>query len=491
MNLLLQEFQPKEWGGLTTKNHLGAAYMIEPQKASDFVTMIYQANLGYEDLDTFLNRFPTQYFDTDDEYYWYVMAGGEKNIPLIQAYVGTIDNLTALTAAHEAGKAFGTFWLEFPESYFYDVNIIFGHKEEYQIQIQNDAIAYNNGFLYECKLVTGDPELFIPFEELQPNKRFSKQYSGVESTLSKKGGKINYMSPFRMKNYFTRLRLEDTVPGNMIRRPLGVSFKDPKTMKSFNAWMEYRDWRFETEFRVEKNNALYYANLNRAADGTFPNKGKSGYEYEQGAGLLQQIESSNVAYYPTENFSIRWLTQRMLDLSINKLPQDRRFFRIRTGERGMVQFSESLEEYSTLYTPLMVQQRVTSYGSTSLEYSGQFLRFKGPQGIIVEVEHDPMKDNVIHNKDMHPNGGPVKSYHYDILDVGTYNGEANIVKVAQRGYEDIRGYEPGLRNPFSLSGKPNIMSTSTDGYTQHRMWIGGSMVKDPTRCMTIKPQIAA
>ena len=491
MDLLLKEFDPKEWGGLTTKNHLGAAYMIEPQKASDFVTMIYQSNLGYEDLDTFLNRFPVKYLETDDEYYWDVFAGGERNIPLVAAYTGDFGDLTAITATVKTGVAFSDIFLEFPESYFFDVNIIFGHKKEYQFQIQEDPVPNGTNFIYRAKLITGDPELYVPYSELVAGKRFSKQYSGVESTLSKKGGKIHFQSPFRMKNYFTRLRLEDTVPGNMIRRPVGVKFQDYQTKKTFSAWMEYHDWQFEQEFRKEKNHALYYARLNRAADGTFKNKGKSGYEYEQGAGLYQQIESSNLAFYPTDNFEIKWLTNRLLDLSVNKLPQDRRMFRLRTGERGMVQFSESLENYSALYTPLRTTDRISKMGGNGLEYSGQFLRFRGPQGIIVEVEHDPVKDDTVHNKDMHPNGGPVESYTYDILDVGTSNGEPNITKVAQSGYEDIRGYEPGLRNPFSLEKKMNIMSTSTDGYTQHRMWIGGVKVADPTRCMVCKPQIAA
>jgi hypothetical protein len=491
MNLLLKEFEPKEWGGLTTRNHLGAAYMIEPQKASDFVTMIYQANLGYEDLDTFLNRFPVTYLETDDEYYWDVYAGGERNIPLVAAYTGTFSSLSAVSATSKAGVGHSDVFLEFPESYFFDVNIIFGHKKEYQFQIQEDPQPNGTNWVYRCKLITGDPELFVPYSEIKAGKRFSKQYSGVESTLSKKGGKVHYQSPFRMKNYFTRLRIEDTVPGNMIKRPVGVSFQDPKTKKSFNAWMEYRDWQFEMEFRREKNNALYYSRLNRASDGTFKNKGKSGYEYEQGAGLYQQIESSNLAYYPTFGFSIKWLTNRLLDLSINKLPQDKRMFRIRTGERGMVQFSESLEDYSQLYTPLHTSDRVAKFGKNGLEYSGQFLRYKGPQGIIIEVEHDPVKDDVVHNKDMHPLGGPVEAYTYDILDVGTSNGQPNIVKVAQTGMEDIRGYETGLRNPFSLKSGQNIMTTSTDGYTQHRMWIGGSKVADPTRCMVCKPQIAA
>jgi len=490
--LLLQEFQPKEWGGLTTANHLGAAYLTQPQKASKMVSMIWQQNSSFADLGDYLKKIATPlYLDSDDAFTWDLMTGGEKNIPLVEARVDG----TAVTAASRAGVAFSEFELVFNEPYFFDVNIIIGHKFEYQIQIIDEPTVEGGNYVYRCRLVTGDPDLFVPYDELVEGKRFSKQYSGVESTLSKKGGKVNYTSPFKMKNYFSRLRMEDTVPGNMISRPFGVEFKvkDSRTgeVKTLRAWQQYRDWEFERQYRMEKNNMFYYARLNVADDGTFKNKGKSGYEYEQGAGIRQQIESANVVYYPTDNFDINWVTNIMLDLSVNRKPFDRREFVLRTGERGMVQWSQALEEKATLYTPLHDSTRVALSGN-KMTFKGQFLEYWGPQGIKLTVMHDPMKDDPVTHKVEHPNGGPAESYVYDILDVGTSDGEANIRVVYQKGMEDIRGYENGLRNAFHPHGEGrNIISTSTDGYKHHRMFIGGAMVKDPTRCVVIKPQVLA
>ena len=124
-----------------------------------------------------------------------------------------------------------------------------------------------------------------------------------------------------------------------------------------------------------------------------------------------------------------------------------------------------------------------------MSYSGQFLEFLGPQGIEITVMHDPMKDDTVTHKDLHPDGGPAESYVYDILDVGTSDGDPNIQLVYQRGMEDIRGYQPGLRSPFDPYGKMSVMSTSTDGYSHHRMFIGGARVVDPTRCVIFKPQL--
>jgi hypothetical protein len=492
-NLLLQEFAPQEWGGLTSKNHLGAAYMLEPQKASDMVTMIFQANNSFADLTEYLKTIAKPlYLQTDDAFVWDLMAGGEKNIPLVEA---RIDG-TAISATSKAGLGYSEFELVFAEPYFFDVNIIEGHKHEYQVRIIADPTPEGTNWVYRCNLVTGDDALFVPYEELVAGKKFSKLYSGVEATMSKKGGRVNYQSPFKMKNYFSRLRMEDTVPGNMISRPTGVAFsvRDSRTgeVKQTKLWQDYRDWEFDRQFRMERANLLYYSRLNRADDGTFKNKGLSGYEYEQGAGIRQQIESANVAYYPTENFSIDWLVSIMLDLSINKLPQDQRKFVLRTGERGMVQFSAALEDKTQLFTNLLVTDRVTG-GTGNLTFGGQFLRYMGPQGIEITVQHDPMKDDPVVNKILHPNGGVAESYVYDLLDVGTVNSEPNIRLVYQTGMEDIRGYEAGLRDPFNPhgNGQMNRMSISTDGYKHHRMFIGGAMVKDPTRCIIIKPQILA
>ena len=364
------------------------------------------------------------------------------------------------------------------------------------MRILDDPRPEGNYWVYRVNLVTGDPDVYVPYEELVAGKRFSKLFSGVEATLSKKGGKVNYSTTFKMKNYFSRLRMEDTAPGNMISRPVGVKFnvKDPRTGETLSTtmWDQYRDWEFDRQFRMEKNNMLYYSRINQASDGTFKNIGKSGFEYEQGAGIRQQIESSNVAFYPTEDFDIDWLTDILLDLSINKLPQDRRKFVLRTGERGMVQWSRALEDKSMLYQPLQVTSRVSQSGN-SMTYSGQFLRYLGPQGIEIEVMHDPMKDDTTTNKILHPHGGVAESYVYDILDVGTADGEPNIRLVYQKNLEDIRGYMPGLRNPFDPYGRGqmNLIASPVDGYTHYRMFIGGAMVKDPTRCIIIKPQILA
>ncbi len=480
---LLQEYTPKDFSGLVTKNHLAQLYQIEPQWASKLAMRIHEINFG-TDLDTYLSKFGTLYMESDDDFRWMLQGSEGKNVPLVEA---RIDG-TAVTAVSKAGLAYTEFELIFPEAYFSETNVIVGHQNElYPILITEGPVVDGNNFKYTCKLMTGDDTLFIPYEEIVAGKRFSKEWSPVEDTLSTKGGTPNYTSPFQMRNTFTMIRMEDLRPGNMISRPVAFSWKG-EDGKDYSTWMQYADYQFDRQFRKMKSRLLMYATSNKAADGTYKQRGKSGYEIKQGAGIKQQMSQSNIAFY--NKFDIKWLTNVLLDLSVGKLGEGEREFVLRTGERGMVQFHEALSEYLALYTPLMDQTRVGSIGGNGLEYRGQFMRYKGPQGIIVTLMHDPMKDDPERNKIQHPNGGLAESYVYDILDMGrNRDGKPNIQKVGIRNQEDIIGYEPGLRNPFDPNMKNNVMSSSVDGYKIHRATICGAIVYDPTRTASLKPSI--
>jgi len=51
----LQAYEPKDWSGLTTENHLGAMYAQEPQYISKVIEQLYKVNLGGDDIVSFLD----------------------------------------------------------------------------------------------------------------------------------------------------------------------------------------------------------------------------------------------------------------------------------------------------------------------------------------------------------------------------------------------------------------------------------------------------
>jgi len=473
----LQEYKPTDWSGLTTKNHLGALYGIEPQKASKLVTRIHQINFGM-DLDTYLDQFGTKQLENDDDFTWMLQGTGDKNIP-IQGFVAS--------NAAKPGINFSTFTVSFSEKMFFATEVIVGEKnEKYPLRVMDDPILNGNYWDYTVQLMTGDPQLFFPPAELAVGKRFSKDWAISEQTLSVRGGGVNYTSPFSMRNQFSFLRIEDTRPGNMISRPIGHTLIGEDGNK-YDVWLQYADFQMERQFRKMKNRLLMYGTSNKTAQGNYMQKGDSGYEIKQGAGIRQQMESANSSFY--NSFDIKWLTQLLLDLSVGKLSEGERKFVLRTGEWGMYQFHLALEDFASLYTPLFDENRVFKGKGNTMGFRGQFLEYMGPNGIIVSLMHDPMKDDPERNKIKHPNGGLAESYRYDILDMGTVDGEPNIQKVTIKGQEDIVGYVSGLRNPFTPDLQNNIMSNPVDGYTVHRATYCGVMIKDPTRTASLIPNI--
>ena len=487
-----QMTEAQAWAGLTTKNHLGAIYQTNPQMASKLMTRIHQTNFGL-DLDTYLNQFDPLVLDKDDDFEWELIGSAKKNVPLVEARIAG----AVVVGTDEPGKNLSEFELVFPEQWFSDENIIVGEKNElYSMQVIADPTPEGSNWVYRVKLITGDSDLFVPAEELTQGKRFSKEWSLVEQTLSKKGGLVNFVSPFRMRNAFTMIRMQHTVAGNMIDRPFATAWKDEKGMVH-KTWTQYEDYQFDEQFRREKNRLLMYARANKAADGTYKNFGKSGHIKKQGAGIRQQMEASNTSYY--SDFSIDYLLDVLLDLSEGKLPGDKREFVLRTGERGAVQFHKALEANSQLFAPLRNEDRMYKAGGgingssikLGLGYGGQFIEYMGPQGIKVNLSIDSLYDDRERNKIYHPDGGVAESYRYDILDVGTSDGEPNIRKVYVRDQEDIWGYEAGFRHPFARNGEKSMMSNPTDGYTCHRGTICGAMVKDPSRTATLIPSMLA
>src|SRR5574343_593572 len=91
----LQKYEPKDFTGLVTENHLGAMYQQEPILVSNLIEHIYRVNIG-EDIVSFMDKFPTLYINDDVPYEWLLQGSDEKNIPLIAAYDS--DGSTAITS---------------------------------------------------------------------------------------------------------------------------------------------------------------------------------------------------------------------------------------------------------------------------------------------------------------------------------------------------------------------------------------------------------
>lgn len=492
----------KFWSGLTTRNHLGAIYGLKPQLASKITGILLQ-KAGMKNLDTVLSKIPVKYLEDEGDFIWKLVGSHERNIPLIEArFAGAV----VQTGDAGVGSYREEIELVFGERWFTDVHVIAGNKPDvYQYRILEDPKPEGaNRWVYTVEVWGGQETMAgVPGDELLKGERFSIEGAPVERTMSKKGADITFTSPYTLKNTMSQLRVEHTVPGNMINCKLNttdvfyskiesVDPNNPKQKHVSNTWMQETYWRFEQHLSRLKAYTVMFGKTNRSEDGKFLNTGKSGFTIEQGSGIREQMDVSNVVTYNT--FSLRVLEDMLFELSEGKLEFSERNFVLRTGERGAAQFNRAVNNDGTAWTnitqnnPSVIQKTSSPLHSNSFKAGYQFTEYEFANSIKVMIEVDPMYDDRVRNKIEHPDGGLAESYRYDILYIGSTE-EPNIQKVMVKGEEEYRGYQAGFRNPLNGERDINYMGRMEDSATVTAYCVLGAMVKDPSRTASLVPAV--
>lgn len=495
---LLGKFQTREfsyWKGLTKDNHLGAIFQKAPQKATNLMVQLLAYQRG-KTLDTLLNQFPTREFENDDEYTWDVIGSSRRNIPLLEAR--DEDGVVVEDNGKMIGAGTAPFYLVFPEDWFADGEFIVGNLNEvYQFRVLGDARMEGTNAVYKVELAGGNTE-GVPAERLLAGEKFSIEAAFVESELSRKVGDVRFSSSVAMRNEFSTIRIQHKVPGNKINKKLavGIPVVDNGKVTTMNMWMHYVDYEVEQQFSDYKNNALAFGRSNRNANGEYMNVGKSGVSIKTGAGLYEQMEVANTMYY--NQFSLKLIEDALYELSAAKLGMGDRYFLIKTGERGAIQFHKAVLKEVSGWTQFtlngdalgIVQKTQSNLHSNALSAGFQFVEYKAPNGVRVKIDVDPYYDDPVRNKIQHPLGGPAFSYRYDIMDIGTMD-QPNIFKCTIKGDTEYRGYQWGIRNPFTGEKNNPYMSFDEDAAVIHKMATLGICVLDPTRTLSLIPAVLA
>lgn len=488
------------WKGTTRDNHIGAIFQASPQKATNIMVKLMAYHRG-KTLDSFLNEFPVKEFENDEEFYWEVVGSSRRNIPLKEAR--TSAGVVVTSSSNNVGVNGDFFYLVFAEDWFADGEVIVGNlNQAYPFRILGDGIIEGTNTKYKVELM-GGITTGCPAERLLAGERFSVDFAPVEKEFSRKVGDVRYSSPISMRNEWSKIRIHTKVGGNMLGKKLAVGIPMYKEIGNgkiqvqvANTWMHNVDFELETQFSDAKNNVLAFGTSNRNANGEYKNFGKSGSVIKTGAGLFEQMEVSNTTYY--NKFSIKLLENALYDLSAANLDIKDRLFVIKTGERGAVLFHKAVLDSVSGWTQFtldnssvgVVQKTTSPLHSNALSAGYQFVEWKAPNGVRVKLDIDPMYDDPVRNKIMHPEGGVAMSRRFDIFYMGSQD-QPNIFKCKIKGEDETRSYQWGLRNPFTGQMGNPYMSYDEDSATIHKMATLGICVLDPTKTLSLIPSVLA
>lgn len=284
-----------------------------------------------------------------------------------------------------------------------DGEVIVGNLNQvYPFRILGDARTEGSNAVYKVELMGANIN-GCPAERLLAGERFSIDFAPVESELSRKVGDVRFTSPISMRNEWTTIRIQHKVTGSMLNKKLAVGIpvtaptESGKLVKTVhNMWMHYVDWEVEQQFSEYKNNAMAFGTSNRNINGEYMNFGKSGNVIKTGAGLFEQMEVANTMYYNT--FSLKLIEDALYELSASKLDMGERYFVIKTGERGAIQFHKAILNVISGWTQFVldnsslgvIEKTQSKLHTNSLSAGFQFVEYKAPNGVRVKVDVDPL-----------------------------------------------------------------------------------------------------
>lgn len=468
----LQLYKTKFFSGLTDENMLSNALVTEPHQVSNVLSYIfgrYETNT----IDFLTSGMGKTITIQNREYEWPVAIEQDRAITIKDAkYQGS-----SISSSDTPGIDGTPVKLWLAEKWFGPGAILAFDDRQFKARVMGEPYQDGTDWVYTVQVV-GRSNSYIDPDMLTAGRKVSREGSAYEEG-SEEADIVNYQTPFKLRNHLNTLRLRYDITGSAYSSVMVIAMKDPQSNKTSYLWSDYQEWVALRQWYETIDRWMVYSESNQDENGTTSLKGTSGRPVFTGAGLLQQIAPANRRYYTTLTADL--LEDFLFDLSYNILGTNERRFVALTGEMGMKEFDRVLKEKASSYT--LVDTKFVTGSGQNLTLGGQFTTYKMLNGIVLTLKHMPLYDNTTYNRKLHPvSGKPLESYRMTFLDIGSRDGEPNLLKVVRKDREMVMWHVAGAVAPGSGHAKSvsTLRANGRDGYTVNFLSEQGIMMKDPT-----------
>jgi len=465
----LQFTQTKWHSGLTMQNHLSSVYATQPEVMDTLITRIFAQNTA-----------PMQYLTSgmkrkkelgNREFQWYLKGDSERALTIVE-------NLEA-AGNTTVGKFRADFRISVQEDDLAKGDVIAFDDRSYRARVMEQPFFNGNGYELLLKMNTHDATSYVPLALLQPGRQVNKDYNTV-GELSDQGGKTVYSHPFVLRNHMTTVRKDYSVTRSAATDVMVVKYTDPKNPSvSTDMWCRAAEWEFMYQWYRELETVAIYSTFSADSKGVTYMYDNNSLPVYEGAGIREQIASSNQRNYTELTETI--LSDFLSELSYNTVPEADRKFVAFTGEYGYREFHQALENKAGTWTLLKDNPFINGSGR-GVSLGGQFTTYVGLNGIELTLAKMPIYDNnVLHRKMHYQSGKPLESYRFTILDFGMKGTDSNLTKVYKKNSEMIMWHEAGSIDPYGNPMK-GMASNGKDGFTGHALAEIGYRVTNPAAC---------
>lgn len=469
------QFTKQTWNpsSFTDQNSLATALMTEPEVLSKTLAYVFGDKYAIQYLTQGMGRVSNSYNKIGNQQFrWPLMGSLTKAIPVTGSY----------SPSSNLGINFTPFQVRLAENYFAVGDVIASHTRVLA-RVQEEPVQDGTDWLYTLRLVTADPTATMPTADLTTGKEFSFEFSAFEEFSE--GGSSKEAYPMWFTNQMTTSRMSYSMSGGAQTDVMVLNVGARNGKGGSRLWMPEKEYQVMLQWMEQTERLRWYGKYNRDAQGLVHLPGTNGRPVLMGAGIHEQIASSNQRTYTQGTEKL--FREFILDLMENSKDAENKKFIAFTGKGGLAEFDRAMRNASAALT--LVDTTYVSGSGQNLTLGGQFTTYKGLMGTELTVVHTPMYDKKENNRELHPETlWPLESYNFTVLDFSMYGGESNISMIA-KGVDGIdrsfrQWYTAGAQLPSGNgSGAGMAMrSSSLDGWECHYLSETAIKITNPLTC---------
>ena len=378
------------------------------------------------------------------------------------------DMVTHCDASGEVGKGGAEFVVHFATHWFIEQYGLTAPDGITQVRIQKDLGESPYGYAYILKLTSPNPNFFLDSENVLPGKYWSMSAPTVSESYSK-GNRSNVMGPGSMTSQLEIQRYSKEIAGNLANVVTQYEFKNNSGASS-RLWINEEMRQFHLHMRVMNEERLWLAEYNRNANGEITMKDRdNGKPVPHTSGMLEICRESNFDTYG-EYLTLQKIKRTVGDVLDRDTDSGAMDIVLMGGKGFLEDFDEAIKmdaKENNFLTPLG-EKEIQGTGS-NLEYGAYFRKYKTVDGHTITAKHCAFFDKgtiaeaAKQNGYVHPRSGlPITSHQAAFIDFSSYNGNANVRMVRQKGQIYKAKVLKGMTDVPASWGVPESNYIATD-----------------------------
>ena len=414
-----------------------------------------------------------------------------------------------------------TFDIVVDKPWFSVSDIIIPANQEYRLRVEphegtNGGYSRThrsmgpNAFRYTLRLISDNPNAYLPAQYIQLNQEWFKVSSVVATADNVDGGGFQFYSIFesegQTQQHAVKIQVDDQVARRAKQAADRGNYSDDQYGKYLRMlWVQFKDKvegkplaRFMALMDAEAMNRLYQDVENTLMFGKQSNSLTSpeGHQMLTSSGLREQLESGWTLQH-NGNLTLEEMEDWFDSIMKDKISEGEQKIVLAAGREFRKMFDRMIKLDSRSFVTLDTLFIRKGEDFRHLDYGSYFAHYKG-FSVDISVMENPAYDNANFSPKMHPvkTNVPIDSWRADILDFG-YSKEQgtgattdNICMVAETYCDYNITYNGKYYAHDGKSGLPITdgglgVAGGVSGYSRLIEKNAGLMVADVTRCGSI------